>query len=303
MSGCAAGPPSFSRASGSTAPFKVRTLSFPQQGGTLAMIPATYRQGTPNPWVLYLHGFNQDANTLLSGGYGEVEAELVESGFVVIGMTNTTQNCYGNAQCDLDVAAVSELYQSTLSLQTQPYVLADSMGGFTVLNAISARAIVPRAVVGWCINTDLAWDYVSGGGGCSTDGRLRYLRGPSLCRGDGGLRSHAPGQFDIRGDSIRAVEQLCRYGRIQSSEYRSLRRHDQSGRRERSSAYFLRRASGREQLRSRRSRHFFPYALMRLRLLTPSGPQWLSRQKRWRGHARPPRVQGACQMRRGLKRS
>ena len=66
-------------------------------------------------------------------------------------------------QCDLDVAAVSELYQSTLSLQTQPYVLADSMGGFTVLNAISARAIVPRAVVGWCINTDLAWDYISGG--------------------------------------------------------------------------------------------------------------------------------------------
>ncbi len=127
------------------------------------MIPATYRQGVASPWVLYLHGFNQDANTMLSGGYGEVEALLVKSGYVVIGMTNTTQNCYGNAQCSVDVAAVSALYQSTLSLQTRPYVLADSMGGFTALNAISAGAIVPRAVVGWCINTDLAWDYVSGG--------------------------------------------------------------------------------------------------------------------------------------------
>lgn len=151
MSGCAVATPT------------VMTLSFPQQGGTLAMIPATYRQGTLNPWVLYLHGFNQDANTMLTGGYGEVAALLVKSGYVVIGMTNTTQNCYGNAQCSVDVAAVSAIYQSALTLQRRPYVLADSMGGFTALNAISARAIVPRAVVGWCINTDLDWDYVSGG--------------------------------------------------------------------------------------------------------------------------------------------
>ena len=120
-------------------------------------------QGVPNRWVLYVHGYNQDASTILGGEYGEVEVALLQAGYIVIGMTNTIQNCYGNGQCNADVAAVLNLYQGKLSLESQPYIVVDSMGGFTLLNAVSAGVIQPKAVVGWCINTDLAWDYAYGG--------------------------------------------------------------------------------------------------------------------------------------------
>ena len=133
-------------------------MSYPEQGGTIAEIPSTYVQGVPNRWVLYVHGFNQDASTVLAGEYGEVEAALLKAGYIVIGMTNTIQNCYGNAQCNADITAVAALYKSKLSLESQPYVVADSMGGFTLLNAISAGVIQPKAVVGWCFNTDLAFN-------------------------------------------------------------------------------------------------------------------------------------------------
>ena len=132
-------------------------------GGTIAEIPRTYVGGVPNRWVLFFHGYNQDASTILGGSYGEVEAALLNAGYVVIAMTNTTQNCYGNAQCNADVAAVAKLSKSELSLQPEPFVVADSMGGFTVLNAISAGVLHPKAVVGWCVNTDLGWDYALGG--------------------------------------------------------------------------------------------------------------------------------------------
>ncbi len=139
------------------------SLSFPDMGGTIAEIPAAYVRGVPNRWVLFLHGYNQDANTIHDGSYGDVEAALLHAGYVVIAMTNTTRNCYGNAQCNADVAAVAKLGKRELSLQPEPFVVADSMGGFTVLNAISSGALHPKAVVGWCLNTDLAWDYISGG--------------------------------------------------------------------------------------------------------------------------------------------
>ena len=119
--------------------------------------------GVPNHWVVYLHGYNEVAGTILAGDYGRVEAALLNAGYIVIAMTNTVENCYGNRQCTADVAALVTLYRSKLSLESQPYVLADSMGGFTLLNAIASGAIQPRAAVGWAINTDLAWDFSFGG--------------------------------------------------------------------------------------------------------------------------------------------
>ena len=148
---------------GSSSTQGATSLSSPEQGGSLAEIPNTYVDGVPSRWVLYLHGYNQDAKTILEGDYGRVEAALLDAGYIVIGVTNTVQNCYGNAQCLHDIAGLVKLYQSRLSLQPKPFVLADSMGGFTALNAISAGVLQPQAVAGWCINTDLAWDYTSGG--------------------------------------------------------------------------------------------------------------------------------------------
>ena len=99
---------------------------------------------------------------MLDTKYVGMEAALLAAGYVVVGMNNTLQNCYGNAQCTQDVAGIVQLYRSKLNLAPQPYVLADSMGGFTLLNAISLRSIKPKAVVGLCLNTDLAWDFLEG---------------------------------------------------------------------------------------------------------------------------------------------
>lgn len=69
---------------------------------------------------MYFHRYNQDAGTILGGDYGRVEAALLNAGYIVIAMTNTVQKCYGNAQCNTDVAAVEKLYKSQLSHQSKP---------------------------------------------------------------------------------------------------------------------------------------------------------------------------------------
>ncbi len=48
-------------------------------------------------------------------------------------------------------------------MEPEPYIVADSMSGFTVLNAIAAGVLRPKGVVGLCLSTDLGWDYAIGG--------------------------------------------------------------------------------------------------------------------------------------------
>ena len=68
--------------------------------------------------MLYFHGYNQDASTIREGDYGKVEAALLDAGYVVIAMTNTVQNCYGNAQCNADIARLVMLYRSRMRSAT-----------------------------------------------------------------------------------------------------------------------------------------------------------------------------------------
>lgn len=163
--GCSAGSmPSPSIASApAKSPVTPSVLSFAGEGGSTAQIPLSYHQGTPSRWVIYLHGYDQTASTIWTGNYATVANALLSSDYVVISMNNTVQNCYGNPQCSTDVANLVRLYRQVLTLEPEPYVMADSMGGFTLLNAIASGSIAPRAVVGWCINTNLSWDFFSGG--------------------------------------------------------------------------------------------------------------------------------------------
>ena len=145
------------------APAAPTTLNFPDAGGTLVRVPASYQPGTTSRWVLYLHGYNETAASMLGGNYAPVTDALLAAGYVVAGITNTVQNCYGNAQCNADVAATITLLRSKLNLEPQPYLMADSMGGFQALNAISSGSAQPKAAVGWCINTNLALIADTGG--------------------------------------------------------------------------------------------------------------------------------------------
>jgi hypothetical protein len=130
-------------------------------GGTMwVLIPHNYKPGVANRWVLYEHGFNEVGWNITGGGnqgVTNVALSLANAGYVVIGMNNTFQNCYGNPQCGADVAAVIHQVTSQFSLAPQPYMFSESMGGFTMLNAITHGFVKPRAIVGVDINTNLAW--------------------------------------------------------------------------------------------------------------------------------------------------
>ena len=128
------------------------------------MVPASYDPKVPSRWVIYFHGYGESADVILTGAYGNTMQELVSHGYVVVAMNNTVQNCYGNAQCSKDVAALIQNYRSVLNLEPQPYAIAASMGGFTMLNAIATGAMHPKAAVGWSLNTNLAWAYAYGAG-------------------------------------------------------------------------------------------------------------------------------------------
>jgi hypothetical protein len=141
------------------------TLHSDGQGGSVAMVPASYDPRVPSRWVIYFHGYGESADVILTGAYGNTMQELVNHGYVVVAMNNTVQNCYGNAQCSKDVAALIQNYRSVLNLEPQPYAIAASMGGFTMLNAIAAGAMHPKAAVGWSLNTNLDWDYLYGSAG------------------------------------------------------------------------------------------------------------------------------------------
>ena len=139
------------------------SLTFDVAGGIIAEVPGSYSASVQNPWVIYFHGYNETDASILTGNYSGAEQALLSAGYVVIAMNNTVQNCYGNAQCVQDVKALIEAAKEALSLTDRPFVMADSMGGFTMLNAIARGAVSPIAAVGWCINTNLGWDYTSGG--------------------------------------------------------------------------------------------------------------------------------------------
>jgi hypothetical protein len=128
------------------------------------MVPASYNPKAASRWVIYFHGYGETADVILSGEFGNTMQELVNHGYVVVAMNNTVQNCYGNAQCSKDVAALIQNYRSVLNLEPEPYAIAESMGGFTMLNAIAAGVMHPKAAVGWSLNTNLAWAYAYGAG-------------------------------------------------------------------------------------------------------------------------------------------
>jgi hypothetical protein len=129
-------------------------------GTVWVLIPHNYKPGLTNRWVIYDHGFGEVGWNITGGGnagVSNVAQSLVNAGYVVVGFNNVFQNCYGNPQCVTDTATVIRELTGAFSLAPQPYMFAESMGGLTMLNAITDGVVHPRAIVGVDVNTKLAW--------------------------------------------------------------------------------------------------------------------------------------------------
>ncbi len=141
-------------------PNLLAAYTLPGQRGSYAVLPGSYQPETASRWVVYLHGYGELGSDIFTRHvYSRMTEALVKAGYVAIAMNNTTQNCYGNAQCDADVEALIGQWRASLNLAPHPYLMGDSMGGFTMLNAISHGSVSPAAAVGWSININLASTY------------------------------------------------------------------------------------------------------------------------------------------------
>ncbi len=137
-------------------------LRWPVTGNLWAWIPPGYMRNAPNKWVIVSHGFNETSQVVQTE-YLQVTNLLMQQGYVIVALDNNTQNGYGNASNMTDIQTALATVRASLSLAPQPYMLADSMGGFQMLNSVAMGAITPKALVGFCINTNLGWDYTAGG--------------------------------------------------------------------------------------------------------------------------------------------
>ena len=116
---------------------------------TYGIVPPNYDPSVPSRWVLFDHGAGQTGLDISTNPCDSLLAKaLVQANYVVIASNYKIQNCWGNAQCVTDIAAVQKRWKEHLNLTPKPYVIAQSMGGIVTWNAISHRALSPRAVVG-----------------------------------------------------------------------------------------------------------------------------------------------------------
>ena len=72
---------------------------------------------------------------------------LVFAGYIVVASNYRNTNCWGNADCGVDIANLQNVWRANLNLAPKPYVIGESMGGIVTWNAISHGDLHPRAVV------------------------------------------------------------------------------------------------------------------------------------------------------------
>src|SRR5690348_6997722 len=147
--GC--GTPSGSVCSAESHPSSISPIQLSDSNGvaTYGIVPPTYSPSVPSRWVLFDHGSGQSGLDISTNACDATLVNaLVRANYVVIASDYKIQNCWGNAQCVTDIAAVQNSWKEHLNLTPNPYVIAQSMGGMVTWNAISHGALTPRAVVG-----------------------------------------------------------------------------------------------------------------------------------------------------------
>ena len=126
-------------------------------------VPPNYNPDIPNPVVLHIKGVEDTVLSALStfdstSSSDKVLDALLRNGYVVVSIGLHMKTNYGDPQAIADVAYAWAHVRDHFALADKPYVMADSGGGVTTLNAITHGAIKPKAVMMYSPNTNLACD-------------------------------------------------------------------------------------------------------------------------------------------------
>jgi pimeloyl-ACP methyl ester carboxylesterase len=117
---------------------------------TWAVLPPGYQPGVEWPWVIYNHGYGGRGSEIfaLDPKLGALVQSLAAAGYVVVASNYRNFACWGNAECDADIANLQEVWRANLNLSPKPFVIGESMGGVVTWNAIAHGFLHPRGVVG-----------------------------------------------------------------------------------------------------------------------------------------------------------
>src|SRR4051794_20489795 len=84
---------------------------------TWASIPPFYRPDIEWPWVIYDHGYGQLGSHIYSdSNLGDLVKSLASAGYIVIASDYRNINCWGNADCDDDIANLQDVWRAHLRL-------------------------------------------------------------------------------------------------------------------------------------------------------------------------------------------
>lgn len=151
---------------------------------TYIVVPPNYRPSGQYPWVIYVTGHGQPGCSILgcaSGGtwtnQGALVSALAYAGYVVVAMDYTSLTNWGNADSNLDTAALAAQWPQWFNLSSRPYVIMESMGGIVTLNSIFNGKLNPRAIVGLYPVYSLSSMYAAGSGTFASEIQTAYSFG------------------------------------------------------------------------------------------------------------------------------
>lgn len=133
--------------------------------GTAAHIPASYNPNIKNKCVIFFHGLGGHAKDMWNSLESPLFKGFLDAGYVIIASDYTNPSCWGNAQSSIDIDNLISLYQKYLNIQNEYYLVIESMGGITGLNAIAhSQTCKAKAVIGIYPTANLTSLYDNGNG-------------------------------------------------------------------------------------------------------------------------------------------
>lgn len=139
--------------------FNVAPILRSAYNGMLVIAPASYTNTTKNPWVLVCHDFHTDVFGTVQQGMQGLFEPLLNAGYVLVMMNQTTQDTWGNQSAMTDLVEMLSEISTAFNLEAAPYVAGIGMGALVALNGIQRGIIVPRAFVGFSPVTALGAFY------------------------------------------------------------------------------------------------------------------------------------------------
>lgn len=113
------------------------------------MLPPNFDITKIYQWVIFDHGYGQPGTAIFDDPQlSLVTNALSQAGYVVVSSDYSVEECWGNASCVDDAAALYTVFMKTLNLDAKPFVLGQSMGGLVMWNSILHKAFTAKAAAG-----------------------------------------------------------------------------------------------------------------------------------------------------------